>query len=98
MNFDEHGLRHTMRSTMQYSLKGTDGVVRKVSVRVQDGLITDLSVEGKALLGSTVHGPGSCVVVPAPVAVKAPAAVAEPAEPGDPEAVEPTKPAKKKSR
>ncbi|MCC6738701.1 MAG: hypothetical protein IT452_06620 [Planctomycetia bacterium] len=98
VNFDEHGLRHTMRSTMQYSLKGTDGVVRKVTVRVQNGLVTDLSVEGKTLLGNTIYGPGACVIVPAPVPAKAPTAVAPPAETDEPEAVEPPKPAKKKSR
>ena len=47
VDFDGCGLRHYVKSTVQYNVKGTDGVSRKISMRIQNGLITDLSVEAQ---------------------------------------------------
>lgn len=98
VNWDGAGLRHVVRSTMQYSLKGADGATRKVTLRVQNGLITDLSVDGKVLLGSAIYPSGGCRVITAPQPIPAPAAVTPPASEDEPEAVEAPKPAKKKSK
>ncbi len=98
MNWDNGGLKHLVKSTMQYSLKGTDGVIRKVTLRVQNGAITDLSVEGRVLLGNAIYPSGGCKVIMAPHPVQSPASVTPPLEDDEPEAVEAPKPPKKKSK
>jgi hypothetical protein len=101
VDFDNCGLRHFVKSTLQYNLKGTDGVSRKVMMRVQNGLITDLSVEGKPLLGNPIYNYNGCVIVPTSRSTP-PSSVVAPPVPVDPpaESEEPKAPAppKKKSK
>ncbi|NUN47924.1 MAG: hypothetical protein HUU15_03740 [Candidatus Brocadiae bacterium] len=101
VDWDGGGLRHQVKSTLQYTVKGTDGVSRKVSLRVQNGLITDLAVEDKPLFGNTIHLQSGCRTAPTARTVPAPVAPEAPAAQGredDPVEVAPPPAPKKKSR
>ncbi|KAF0246378.1 MAG: hypothetical protein FD180_736 [Planctomycetota bacterium] len=98
VDWDGCGLRHYVKSTLQYNVKGTDGVSRQVSMRVQNGLITDLSVEGKPLLGGLIYLQNGCTIVPSVRAVQAPAVVTPPVEDKNPPESEAPKAPKKKTK
>ncbi|MEK7466141.1 MAG: hypothetical protein AAB074_01895 [Planctomycetota bacterium] len=88
VDWDGCALRHFVKSTVQYNVKGTDGVIRKVSMRIQDGLITDLSVEGKPLLGGMIYFQNGCTIVPSSRSVPSPVVVVPPTEEERPVEVE----------
>jgi hypothetical protein len=74
VNFDNGRLRDEQRAFLEYSVKGSDGKVRAVAMKVVNGLIAGITVDGQAVLGDVPepgrHHGGGCRVEAPPVPVK----------------------------
>ncbi|MCE9584981.1 MAG: hypothetical protein K8T20_21020 [Planctomycetes bacterium] len=86
VNFDNGEFREELRSTLEYSVKGTDGKLRVIGFRVVNGAIVGLAIDGTPEIGEfsvPAHGKyreGGCRIEPIPAPVRTAPAESGPAE------------------